>query len=129
MSRPFRAYGLPLGRPSRRAAAIPTRTPPTDHRAIVEPTPTTRRRRSLQGPAEPGARLSRDMAEAAAATPSTLATSVAGAWSHRSVRHVAALVLYLTVTCIILAPLLGHPDSRVLYGFGDATQAIRNYDV
>jgi hypothetical protein len=69
------------------------------------------------------------MGEAAAATSSTRAASVAGAWSHRPVRHAFALVLYLAVTCVVFAPLLAHPDSRVLQGLSDATQAIRTYDV
>ena len=51
------------------------------------------------------------------------------AFSRRVTRYLVAFALYLLLNCLFFAPLIAHPNSRVLQGFGDATEGIRDYDV
>jgi hypothetical protein len=69
------------------------------------------------------------MSEDAARPTRSPTTSVSTLLARRGVRWGIAAAAFLAVTCIYFAPLIGHLDSRVLGTFGDATQAIRTYDV
>lgn len=55
--------------------------------------------------------------------------SMASLAARRSVRYAFAFALYLVVTCVYFASIVAHLDSRVIGTFGDATLAIRDYDV